>query len=116
MAGIGFQELLIIFLIIALLFGAKKIPELARGLGQAMREFKKASRGEDVEEKERKNEEVRISEMKYSHSKDKTEIQSVRSEESETKENSQDIKANLEEKTISEESKKVTEGKRAKTL
>ncbi len=42
MAGIGFQELLIIFLIIALLFGAKKIPELAKGLGQAMREFKKA--------------------------------------------------------------------------
>jgi twin arginine-targeting protein translocase, TatA/E family len=41
MAGIGFQELLIIFLIIALLFGAKKIPELARGLGQAMKEFKK---------------------------------------------------------------------------
>lgn len=116
MAGIGFQELLIIFLIIALLFGAKKIPELARGLGQAMREFKKASRGEGAEEKERRNEDGRVSEMKYSHSKDETEIQSVRAEELETKENSQDIKANAEEKTISEKSKKLPDDKRAKTL
>ena len=54
MAGLGFQELLIIFLIIALLFGAKKIPELARGLGQAMKEFKKASReGGDEKETEK---------------------------------------------------------------
>jgi sec-independent protein translocase protein TatA len=55
MAGIGFQELLIIFLIIALLFGAKKIPELARGLGQAMREFKKGMRDNSEEEKNTKN-------------------------------------------------------------
>jgi sec-independent protein translocase protein TatA len=55
MAGIGFQELLIIFLIIALLFGAKKIPELAKGLGQAMREFKKGMRDDSEEEKNTKN-------------------------------------------------------------
>ncbi|GBD03551.1 Sec-independent protein translocase protein TatA [bacterium HR19] len=48
--GIGFQELLVIFLIIALLFGAKKIPELARGLGQAMKEFKKGMKDEESKE------------------------------------------------------------------
>lgn len=36
------QDLLIIFLIVLLLFGAKKLPELAKGMGQAIREFNKA--------------------------------------------------------------------------
>ncbi len=49
MGSIGFTELLLIFLVIMLLFGAKKLPELARGLGQAMREFRRAAREvEDV--------------------------------------------------------------------
>lgn len=42
--NIGFQEILLIFLIILLLFGAKKLPELARGLGSALKEFRKALR------------------------------------------------------------------------
>lgn len=41
---IGTQELLIILVIVLLLFGAKKLPELARGLGKSMQEFKKATR------------------------------------------------------------------------
>jgi sec-independent protein translocase protein TatA len=41
--GIGGHELLLILLIVLLLFGAKKIPELAKGLGSGLREFKKAS-------------------------------------------------------------------------
>jgi sec-independent protein translocase protein TatA len=41
----GMQEIVVIFLIIVLLFGAKKLPELARGLGKSVGEFKKA-RGE----------------------------------------------------------------------
>ena len=40
-------DMMIIFLIVLLLFGAKKLPELARGLGQSLNEFKKAR--EDVE-------------------------------------------------------------------
>ena len=36
------QEMIVIFLIVLLLFGAKKIPELARGVGKGMGEFKKA--------------------------------------------------------------------------
>lgn len=41
---IGTTELLIIALIALLLFGGKKLPELMRGLGQGVKEFKKASR------------------------------------------------------------------------
>jgi sec-independent protein translocase protein TatA len=40
--GLGNQELMLIFLAILLLFGAKKLPEFARGLGKSMGEFKKA--------------------------------------------------------------------------
>lgn len=46
--NLGFQELLLIFFVALLLFGPKKLPELARGLGRAVREFRNAMR--DVEE------------------------------------------------------------------
>jgi len=42
--GIGMQELFLILLIVLILFGAKKVPELARGLGSGIREFKKAAK------------------------------------------------------------------------
>ena len=42
--SIGVTEWLIIALIVILLFGGKKIPELVKGLAEAMREFKKASK------------------------------------------------------------------------
>lgn len=47
---IGGYEWLIIFLIILILFGAKKLPELARGLGEAVKEFKRASSEEPKRE------------------------------------------------------------------
>jgi len=40
--NLGGPDLLIILLIVLVLFGAKKLPELARGLGQAIKEFQKA--------------------------------------------------------------------------
>jgi sec-independent protein translocase protein TatA len=40
--SLGAQEMILIFLVILLLFGAKKLPALARGLGKSMGEFKKA--------------------------------------------------------------------------
>lgn len=87
MAGIGFQELLIIFLIIALLFGAKKIPELARGLGQAMKEFKKGMKDEPEKEKNSKGSD---SELKY----EKAESSDLKTTKSEEKIKVSDIKQN----------------------
>jgi sec-independent protein translocase protein TatA len=48
---IGTTEIIVIALIILLLFGARKIPELMRGLGKGIREFKDASSGESSENK-----------------------------------------------------------------
>ena len=47
---LGAPELLIILVIALLIFGANKLPKLARSLGQASREFKSATSGEWVEE------------------------------------------------------------------
>lgn len=49
--GIGMQELLVILLILLLLFGASKLPELAKSLGKAMKEFKKGTKESEDEEK-----------------------------------------------------------------
>ncbi|MBC7450678.1 MAG: twin-arginine translocase TatA/TatE family subunit [Cytophagales bacterium] len=42
--GIGMPEIILILLLVVFLFGAKKIPDLARGLGRGIREFKDASK------------------------------------------------------------------------
>jgi sec-independent protein translocase protein TatA len=59
MFGIGSQELIIIFGIVFLIFGAKRLPEMGKGLGQAIRGFKKG-----MEEKPQieKSQEIRNSE------------------------------------------------------
>jgi sec-independent protein translocase protein TatA len=44
MFGLGPMELIIIFLVILLLFGAKRIPEIAQGIGKGINEFKRAAR------------------------------------------------------------------------
>jgi len=41
-SGIGMQELLLLFLVVLLFFGAKRIPDIAAGLGRGIRDFKKA--------------------------------------------------------------------------
>ena len=46
MESIGFPELLVILGVAVLLFGGKKIPELAKGLGEGIRHFKTALKGE----------------------------------------------------------------------
>lgn len=40
--GIGTTELLVIFVILLVLFGGKKLPELGKGIGEAIRDFKKS--------------------------------------------------------------------------
>lgn len=52
--GLGLPEILVIALIIVVLFGAKKIPELMRGLGSGIKEFKQASSLEPDDEKQNK--------------------------------------------------------------
>lgn len=47
LSNIGMGQLLIIFLIILVLFGAGKIPRIAKDLGNGIREFKKSITGED---------------------------------------------------------------------
>jgi sec-independent protein translocase protein TatA len=59
LGGIGAQEILLILLIILLLFGARKIPEIARGLGKSMSEFKKGLREVDDEIKKEEEPEKR---------------------------------------------------------
>ena len=48
---IGSQEIIIIAIIILLLFGGRKIPELMRGLGSGIKEFKQAAKEEDESKK-----------------------------------------------------------------
>jgi len=63
--SIGMPELLIILLVVLLLFGAKRLPELAKGLGKGIREFKDATKQVENEFKElEKNEDEKKKEDK----------------------------------------------------
>lgn len=51
----GPLEILVILLVILLLFGGKKLPEIGRALGEGIREFKKAVSGDSDKKDEKKN-------------------------------------------------------------
>ena len=51
--SVGMPELIIGLVVILLLFGAKRVPELARGLGSGVREFKKGTQEGEVEDKKK---------------------------------------------------------------
>jgi sec-independent protein translocase protein TatA len=55
MGKIGITEILLILLVVVLFFGGRKIPELMKGIGQGMKEFKKASKLNPEEEKNKEN-------------------------------------------------------------
>jgi sec-independent protein translocase protein TatA len=65
--GLGAPEILIILLILVLLFGAKKLPELARGSGRALRIFKAETKGLMDDEEKLKTEEQRQIDAQRSH-------------------------------------------------
>lgn len=50
MMGLGMPEILIVLVIIVILFGARRIPEVAKGLGEGIRHFKTGMRGDDPRE------------------------------------------------------------------
>jgi len=49
--GLGLPELVIILLIVVIIFGASKLPQIGEGLGKAIKNFKKATRPEEEESK-----------------------------------------------------------------
>ena len=68
MFGIGVQELLLILFIVLILFGAKRVPELARGLGTALREFRKAAKDielADLKPEDEKSDDDKLEEPPY---------------------------------------------------
>lgn len=53
--GLGPMEIMAVLAVVVLLFGAKKIPDLAKGLGTGIKEFKKATNDEEEEAKKIEN-------------------------------------------------------------
>jgi sec-independent protein translocase protein TatA len=56
MGNFGATEIILILVVVVLLFGGRKIPELMKGIGQGMKEFKKASKFDPAEETEKTSE------------------------------------------------------------
>lgn len=67
--GISVQQLLIILAIIVLLFGAKKIPELAKGVGKGIKTFKKEMEEDDEPQKVEKKMEQEVKDAEISDTK-----------------------------------------------
>ena len=65
--GLGMPELVIILVILLVLFGGSKLPGLAKGLGQSIKEFKKSSKDDDEPAAPAKTEEVKKAETTVRH-------------------------------------------------
>lgn len=59
MPHLGFQELIVIFLIIIVLFGATRLPQIGRGLGEGIRNFKKGLKTDDAPDRLEEKSEAR---------------------------------------------------------
>ena len=86
--SVGMPELIIGLVVILLLFGAKRVPELARGLGSGVREFKKGTQEGDLEKKEEeenKEEQLEASNSEHDEETKLEEDSSVEAEKAEQK-------------------------------
>lgn len=89
--GLGMPELLIILFVILLLFGSKKLPELAKGMGKALGEFKRTQRESEfkIKEEPKDAEVIEKKEEIKTESKEETKEETVQTtettEKSETK-------------------------------
>ena len=55
LGGLGTGEVVLLVIVILILFGAKRIPDLARGIGKGIKEFKDARNGEEPKENQKKD-------------------------------------------------------------
>jgi sec-independent protein translocase protein TatA len=60
MGSIGPWQVILIVAVVLLLFGGRKIPELMRGLGKGVKEFKDATQGKDEDDRDRRRDNDRI--------------------------------------------------------
>ncbi len=65
MGKIGMTEILLVLVVVVLLFGGRKIPELMKGIGQGMKEFKKASKFDPANEDNRRSKQKTKSDYYY---------------------------------------------------
>lgn len=75
LGSIGMPELIIGLVVILLLFGAKRVPELARGLGSGVREFKKGTQEGEVENKKKEEEKEEQLEANASVNEDEAKLE-----------------------------------------
>jgi sec-independent protein translocase protein TatA len=83
--SVGMPELIIGLVVILLLFGAKRVPELARGLGSGVREFKKGTQEGEVEDKKKDEAKKDEEQLEASKSDDETKLEEDASVEAEQK-------------------------------
>jgi sec-independent protein translocase protein TatA len=50
MPNLGFSELIVVFLIVVVLFGASRLPQIGKGLGEGIKNFKKGLKGDETPE------------------------------------------------------------------
>ena len=75
LGSFGGMELIIALVIRLLLFGAKRIPELARGLGSGVREFKKGTQDGEIEDKKKKEQEKKDEEQIEANNSDEPKLE-----------------------------------------
>jgi TatA/E family protein of Tat protein translocase len=109
--NIGFPELLIILAIALLVFGPKKLPEMSRSLGKALREFRRAS----DEIKGKIEQEIQASEFKEIKDELKKDLsQDIYKDVPEEKEGKKEIENGLKKELLPDIAKEVTEEKEGK--